>query len=53
MYLKMGDINYFNYAISEDMINEIYNSSNFYHKQLKKKYICYYNKIVPFYELIS
>ena len=48
----MGDIKYFNYAISEDMINEFYNKGLNKSKAVKKvKVSVDYNKMVPFYEL--
>lgn len=50
--LKMGDIKYFNYAISEDMINEFYNKGLNKSKAVKKEKVSVdYNKMVPFYEL--
>lgn len=50
--LKMGDIKYFNYAISEDMINDIYNKGLNKGKAVKKEKVSVdYNKMVPFYEL--
>ena len=50
--LKMGDIKYFNYAISEDMINKIYNKGVTKNKAVKKEKVSVdYNKMVPFYEL--
>lgn len=50
--LKMGDIKYFNYAISEDMINEIFNKGLYKEKAIKKEKISVdYNMMVPFHEL--
>ena len=48
----MGDIKYFNYAISEDMINKIYNKGVNKNKAVKKEKVSVdYNKMVPFNEL--